>query len=251
MLSRVESWDDRRSYIVAGDGGETIQFAAEHWIHSAKRSIQQRGRFAVALSGGSTPKEIYRLLSKETDLEWDKVFLFWSDERGSLPDDPGSNFHMSMSAGLKNLPIPESQIFRMKAEVEPEKNARDYEETIHRVLGKSLFDLVMLGVGEDGHTASLFPKSPLLQICDRLVAAEYNAEKKGWRITLTIPCINQSQGSAIYALGPSKALIVSAVLDAALESIYPASSIGTSQHKALWVLDEAAAAKLNKSKNLY
>jgi 6-phosphogluconolactonase len=244
LMNAIESWDDRRSYIAVGDKEETIRFAAEHWIHSAQRSIQQRGRFAVALSGGSTPNEIYRLLSKEKGLEWDKVFLFWSDERGVPPDHAESNFHTAMNFGLKDLPIPKDQIFRMKAEADFEKNARDYEETIHRVLGKNLFDLVMLGVGEDGHTASLFPHSPLLQLHDPLVAATYVAEKKSWRMTLTVRCINESQGSAIYALGPSKASIVRSVLDAAVESVYPASRIGTPQHKALWILDSDAASKL-------
>lgn len=245
LTKNIESWDDRRVFVVPGHEQETLQFAKEHWIHSAKRSIQQRGRFAVALSGGSTPKAIYQLLSKEKDLEWDKVYLFWSDERGVPSDHPESNYKMSMESGLKHLPIPPDQIFRMTAEKDPERNARDYEEKIRRVLGKSLFDLVMLGVGEDGHTASLFPNSPALSIEDRLVAAHFLPEKKSWRMTLTFPCINNSNQSAIYALGIQKAPIVRTVLDAPIISSYPASRIGTSQHKTLWILDSDAASRLN------
>lgn len=245
LTQTIEAWDDRRSFVVPGNNQETTVFAANQWVHSAKRSIQQRGRFAVALSGGSTPKAIYQLLAKEKALEWDKVFLFWSDERGVAPDHPDSNYHMSMESGLKHLPIPPDQIFRMAAENDPESNARDYDDKIRRVLGKSLFDLVMLGVGEDGHTASLFPNSPSLSIEDRLVAAEFIPEKKSWRMTLTFPCINESRQSAVYALGSPKAVIVRTVLNAPIVSSYPASRIGTAQHKALWILDSDAAAKLD------
>jgi 6-phosphogluconolactonase len=151
---------------------------------------------------------------------------------------------MAMTSGLKDLPIPPDQIIRMRAEKDQEKNARDYEEKILRILDKHLFDLVMLGLGEDGHTASLFPHSHLLQIHDRLVLAEHLPEKKGWRMTLTAKCINESHESVIYALGPSKASIVHAVLNAPIESNYPASRIGTPQHKALFVLDNDAASEL-------
>jgi len=245
MLTRsIESWDDRRSFVVFETAEETIRFAAEHWIHTAKRSIHQRGRFAVALSGGSTPKAIYQLLADAKDLEWDKVHLFWSDERGVQPNHPDSNYRMAMESGLKSLPIPPDQIHRMAAENDPEGKAIDYEETIRRILGKSLFDLVMLGVGEDGHTASLFPNTSVLDVSNRLVAAQYLPEKKSWRMTLTFPCINESQGIAVYALGASKSSVVPTVLNAPIISLYPASRIGTPQHKALWVLDREAAVNL-------
>lgn len=243
-MKEIQSWDDRRDYMIGGTVEETIHFAVEHWIHSAQRAIQQRGKFAVALSGGSTPKAIYEHLAKRTDLDWNKIWLFWSDERNVPPDHPDSNYHMAMKT-LGKLPIPPNQIFRMKAESEIEKNSRDYEETIQRHLGKSLFDLVMLGVGEDGHTASLFPHTAALNVEDRLVAAQYIAEKKSWRMTFTFPCINQSSHIAIYALGSAKQLIVPKVLDAAIVSPYPASRVGTPEHKALWILDLEAAQYLS------
>lgn len=246
LTQKIETWDERRQYVVPGNTEETIRFAAEHWIHSAKRSIQRRGRFAVALSGGSTPKAIFQLLSTEKELEWDKVYLFWSDERGVPPNHPDSNYHMAMESGLKNLPIPEAQIFRMAAEHTPEAKARDYEDKIGRILDKNFFDLVMLGVGEDGHTASLFPHSPALEIQDRLVYSQFLPEKNSWRMTLTFRCINESQQAVIYALGPSKASIVPTVLNAALVSPYPASRIGTPSHPALWMLDAPSALNLKK-----
>ncbi len=240
MLNEIQSWDDRRDYIIAGSKEDAIAFATEHWIHSAKRAILHTGRFAVALSGGSTPNAIYSLLGQDTSLDWSKVWLFWSDERSVPPNHSDSNYHMAMESGLSKLKIPQGQIFRMHAETEIEKNAKDYEEKIKHHLGKHLFDLVMLGVGEDGHTASLFPNTRALEIKDRIVAANEIPEKKNWRMTLTFPCINQSTHIVIYALGANKQTIVPKVLDAAIISPFPASRIGIPEHKALWILDDEA-----------
>lgn len=239
------SWDARRDYVVLPSVEETIEFAVEHWMHSAAKAIQKKGRFAVALSGGSTPKAIYEKLVKE-DLDWSKIWLFWGDERAVPPDHPESNYKMAMEF-FKKVPIPPSQIFRMIAETNIEKHAQDYEEKIRHVLGRDFFDLVMLGIGEDGHTASLFPDTLSLEIKDRLVSANNVPEKKMWRMTLTFPCINQSFHSAVYAIGASKEMIVPKVLDAAIESKFPASRIGTAEHKALWILDSQAAKNLKQT----
>ncbi len=261
LTTGIESWDERRDLIVPGKAEATIQFAAEHWVHSAQRAIQQRGRFAVALSGGSTPKAIYQLLAQSKGVAWDQVFLFWSDERAVPPDHPDSNYRMAMESGLKDLPIPNGQIFRMEAEGQIEKNAAAYEEKIRHLLGKSLFDLVMLGVGEDGHTASLFPNTKSLNIEDGLVAAIHlpqmpkssNLRKEtsfatgsSWRMTLTFPCIEQSRRAVIYALGSGKREIVAKILEAPIVSSWPASRIGTPQNKALWIVDADAAGAVKK-----
>lgn len=242
----LKTFDSRRNLFIANDTAEAIAFATEHWIHSAKQAIQQRGKFAVALSGGSTPKAIYQALSHEKDLDWTKVFLFWSDERSVPPDHPDSNYKMAMESFGK-LPIPPHQIFRMKAEEHREQNAKDYEEKIRHHLGKHLFDLVMLGVGEDGHTASLFPNTEALHVEDRLVVPNYVEAHKTWRMTFTFPCINQSAKIAFYALGASKQTIIPQVLNAPIVSSYPASKIGTPEHPALWILDKAAASGISKS----
>lgn len=235
----LKSWDARRDYIIPGDAKQTIDFAVEHWIHSAERAIQQRGRFAVALSGGSTPKSIYQKLCLKP-LDWSKIWLFWSDERAVPPDHSDSNYGMAMEF-FKNVPIPPSQIFRMVAERDIEKNALDYEQKIYHILGNHLFDLVMLGVGEDGHTASLFPKTEGIEVNNRIVIANKIEEKKAWRMTLTFPCINQSFHSAIYCIGASKQVIVPKVLNAPIISEFPSSRIGTFENKALWILDSDAA----------
>lgn len=247
LRDTVISWDDRRNLFIGSDAKKTLAFATEHWIHCAERAIQHKGRFAVALSGGSTPKAIYESLTAQAKLDWSKIWLFFSDERGVPPDHPDSNYKMAMDSGFGKLPIPQAQIFRMRAETEIEKNARDYEEKMRHHLDKHLFDLVMLGVGEDGHTASLFPNTKALEVTDRLVVANHLLDKKSWRMTLTFLCINASSSSVIYALGQSKRLIIPKVLNAAIDSAFIASRIGTPEHTALWILDCDAAMQLQKN----
>lgn len=239
----IQEWDSRRDLIIAGDKDKTAQFAAAHWIHSAERAIQQRGRFAVALSGGSTPKTIYQILSTQykTAIDWKNVWLFWGDERAVPPNHPDSNYNMAMQAGFQTLPIPPSQIHRMKAEESIERNAAHYEDILKRELGPHLFDLIMLGIGEDGHIASLFPKTAALQEKTKLVVPNFVPEKKSWRMTITFPCIHKSRTTCIYASGQAKQAIVTLALRAAEISSFPASAIGTPEQKALWVLDQEAA----------
>ncbi len=236
-------YDQRRNLFIGKTEAETLQFATDHWINTALKAIQQRGYFFVALSGGSTPIAIYERLTKVHNFDWSKVFLFWSDERAVPPDHPDSNYHTAMKF-FSTLPIPKNQIFRMKAEVEIEKNALDYEEKIRRYTGKQLFDLVMLGTGEDGHTASLFPNTKALNVTDRLVVANHIPQKNCDRMTFTYPCINESANIVLYALGKNKAEIVPKILKAPIVSEYPASKIGTAKTPALWVLDEFSSQNL-------
>ncbi len=237
-------FDSRRNLFIGKTEEEALLFAVENWMHTAARALQQTGKFAVALSGGSTPKAIYQRLSLlPKEIDWTKVFLFWGDERSVAPDHPDSNYRMAMEHFSK-LPIPEHQIFRMKAEADIEKNAKDYEEKIRHTLRKSLFDLVMLGIGEDGHTASLFPNTKALSVTKELVCANDVPQKMTQRMTLTYPCINESAKIAIYALGKSKQEIVPKVLNAPIVSPFPTSAIGTEKSPALWILDSQAAANL-------
>ncbi len=242
LKNEIISYDNRRNLFIGKDLEETLFFAVDHWIHTAKRSIQQRGRFAVALSGGSTPKAIYQKLIL-APLDWSKVFLFWSDERAVTPENSDSNYKMAME-WFQKVPIPLHQIFRMKAELDLEKHAKEYEELIRKTLDSHLFDLIMLGVGEDGHTASLFPNTEALSAQNRLVVGNFLPHLKTHRMSLTFDCINNSHEIAIYALGPQKQDIIPKVLEAAINSHYPASRIGTPEHKALFILDQAAAKRI-------
>lgn len=249
-MKEISPFDGRRSYIIPGDVEETISFAAHHWIHTALRSIQQRGRFAVALSGGATPKAIYQKLlalweqKGDEGLDWGKVHLFWSDERGVPPDHPESNYRMALESGLKKLPISPSHIHRMEASPPTLESASLYEQKIEKLLGKELFDLVMLGIGEDGHTASLFPGTEALKEEKRLVIPNYLPDKNVWRMTLTFPCIERSRKAVFYLLGEGKRGIVPQVLLSGQEGPFPASRVGTTERPALLILDRAAARDL-------
>jgi 6-phosphogluconolactonase len=238
----LKSWDERRNLALPGDLSQTIAFAVDHWIKLARHAIASSGRFIVALSGGSTPKLIFEKLAEHPEaLDWSRVFLFWSDERAVPPDHPDSNYHMAMAAGFSHLPLLKNQIFRMKAESNIEENALEYEEKIRQIAGPELFDLVMLGLGDDGHTASLFPKTTALAVQNRLVVANHVPQKNTWRMTFTFSCINQSKHPVMYVLGSSKQEIVANVLKASLPSPWPASLIGTHFQKALWVLDNSSS----------
>ncbi|MES2121923.1 MAG: 6-phosphogluconolactonase [Chlamydiota bacterium] len=231
-----------RKLVVPGDSQKTLQYCVEHFVRIAQESIQDHGAFYVALSGGSTPKAIFQHLCGPPYLEqidWSKVHLFWSDERAVAPTDPDSNFHMAMEAGLKNMPIPQEHIHRMVAESHIEENALAYENTI---LKNRPFDLVMLGMGDDGHTASLFPHTEGLKVKDRLVIANYIPEKNTWRMTFTFPCINNASHIAVYILGAGKKQILKQVLAAADDpSSYPVLQVGTPDRPSLWIADQAAS----------
>lgn len=230
----IKHFDARRSIASLPTTEQAIAFAAIHWLAVAEAAIQEKGRFCVALSGGSTPKAIYaRLSTFPKAIDWTRVHLYWSDERPVPPEHPDSNYHMAMTSGLFTLPIPPTQIHRMKAESHIEENAREYQSLLQS-LGPGLFDLVMLGVGEDGHTASLFPNTTAVRQHEPLVVANPIPDKKTTRMTLTFRAINQSAFATVYALGPAKHAIVKKVLTT---STYPASLIGTPEHPALWILD--------------
>lgn len=241
--------NEKREIVVPGDKKETVLFCVNHFIQIAQRAIEERGAFFVALSGGSTPKAIFESLvlpENARKIEWAKVHVFWSDERAVPPEDAESNYKMAMDAGLKKLPIPPQQIHRMVAEKEIEKNALAYEKTIQKVLKGAPFDLMMLGMGEDGHTASLFPGTEGVNVTDHLAIANYIPQKKCWRMTLTFPCINASAHIAVYVLGEAKRKMLEKILGSAPSEALPASLVGSKEHKALWICDTEAAGKRPK-----
>lgn len=243
-------FDARRNLAIGKDEEETIRFAVDHLIKTGQEAIANHNAFFLALSGGTTPKKIFHLLASpqyRQSLDWSKVHLFWSDERSVPPSNPDSNYRMAMDAGFSFLPIPKHQIYRMHAEEAIEQNALAYEKTIKTLLHGRPFDLIMLGMGDDGHTASLFPQTEALKVRDRLVVANHVPQKNTDRMTFTFPLINQAKTIVFYVLGPSKADRVARVLlDETSEA--PSALIGTPASPALWVLDEAAAELLIKEK---
>lgn len=244
------AWDERRDLIVPGDTATTLIFCVEHFVAVCKQALKDHGAFFVALSGGSTPKAIFEYLSSppyDQMLEWNKIHFFWSDERAVPPDHSDSNYHMAMQAGLKKMPIPPSHIHRMHAEAKIEENATLYEQEITAILKGRPFDLVMLGMGEDGHTASLFPYTEALKAQHRLAIANYIPDKKAWRMTFTFDCINQASNIAIYVLGAAKKDTIATVLLSPPQfDRYPVQKVGTPNRRALWIVDAPAAELLSQ-----
>lgn len=243
-MARPVAVDSRRDLIILENGPMAIEFAAKHWVQQAREAINRRGSFYVALSGGSTPKAIYGELSQpalSNEVDWSCVHLFWSDERAVPPDHPESNYHMAMEAGLRKLSIPSHQIHRMEAETSIETHAKEYEQLIQQDMGGSLFDLVMLGVGEDGHTASLFPHTKALEMDETsgpLIVANFVPKLNSWRMSFTFRAINESRLAVFYAIGAAKQAILQKVL-LEKEGDEPSRRVGTSQHRALWITDQS------------
>lgn len=238
-----EPFDERRILAKPGNTEETLSFAVDHFIEIAKEAIVERNLFTVALSGGSTPKKIFQRLSKppyKDAIDWTKVLVFWSDERAVPPTHPDSNYKMAMDSGFSSLPIPKEQIFRMHAEENIEENASKYEEEILKRVKSQSLDLVMLGMGDDGHTASLFPGTNGLDILNRLVIANYIPQKGCMRMTFTFTLINKAKHIALYVLGEDKAERVQAVFTDETNT-FPSARVGTKETPALWILDDLAS----------
>jgi 6-phosphogluconolactonase len=229
------------------DGPSLATAAADRFVHLAGAAVSERGRFSVALSGGSTPRATYMLLAAEEDaarVDWSKVHVFWGDERCVPPDHPGSSFRMAREALLDRVLLPEGNIHRVRGELDPEEAARAYADELHSFFGAEWpsFDLVLLGMGSDGHTASLFPGSPALDEKRRPVVAvtAHYEDRPARRVSLTVPAINTARQVIFLVAGASKAGIVSAVLEGPPER-YPAQLIQPAAGQLAWMMDAPAA----------
>lgn len=243
----IQNYDERRNIVILSDKEKAVDFAVEHFIKAANQAIKNHGFFAVALSGGTTPKAIFKKLCENENVkkvDYSKVLLFWSDERAVSKEDESSNYKMAMDAGFRSL-VPEDHIFPMDGLGNLELNANAYEATIKFALPSGQFDLVMLGMGDDGHTASLFPNTEALHIKNKLVAANQVPQKNTSRLTFTFLCINLAKEIVIYVLGEEKAAIVKEVFHSPFDlNQLPVQAIGTKEHKALWILDDKSASQL-------
>lgn len=242
------SIDDRRDLIKGEDKFHTIQLCVHQFIQTAAQAISERNAFHVALSGGSTPKAIFQSLADETNraqIEWSKVYLWWSDERAVDGKHEDSNFRMAMEAGFADLPIPENHIFRMKGEEDIEAHAQEYENRILEHVPEGKFDLVMLGMGEDGHTASLFPETHALHSDGRLVVANFVPKLDTWRMTFTYKLINDARHIVIYVIGESKAPMLKQILQGEYApDQLPLQRVGTPTSKAIFITDQTASKDL-------
>lgn len=192
--------------------------AADTFVELSEKSIQKHDKFVVALSGGSSPKAIFSLLATQEysdKIEWSKVYFFWVDERWVSLADEKSNFKMTLEALLDKVPVDENHVFPMyKDGVEPEDYAKEYEAQIRKVLGnEGVFDFILLGMGDDGHTASLFPGEKILHEKEKWVDAYYLKPQEMYRITLTEPIINKAENILVVAFGESKKHALNEVLN--------------------------------------
>lgn len=232
------------------DAKELARGAARYFVAKSNEAMAENGRFTVALSGGSTPKLLYELLADPKEpfrnqTQWDKIDFFWSDERHVPPDHPESNYRMAHEALLSRVPVSKERIHRVASEnPDAEEAARAYEETVKIVSGETLpqLDLILLGLGPDGHTASIFPGSEVLQETERLVAAPWVEKFKTHRITMTLPLLNNGKSVLFLVSGAEKAQIVKEVFKGDAEK-YPAQAVKPVSGESLWLLDEAAAKK--------
>jgi 6-phosphogluconolactonase len=223
--------------------------AANEFSTLATAAVKDHGRFSVALSGGSTPRNLYQLLASNafSNLPWDKTYFFFGDERHVPPDHSDSNYRMAKDALLWK--VPEPNVFRIHAEQDAEAAARDYEQTLRTFFKLQpgefpRFDLVFLGLGPDGHTASLFPGSAALNENSKLVVANWAEQVKSYRITLTFPVLNHAACVIFLACGPDKAGILREVLENKSANL-PSQRVLPLDGRLIWMVDRAAVSSLS------
>jgi 6-phosphogluconolactonase len=242
-------------YYVEPDPAALARRAAQYFLEMTNEAVQARGRARIAISGGSTPKATFALLADPNEpwrsrMPWESLELYWVDERSVPPDDAESNYRMTREAMLDHVPLRPEQIHRIEAELDPEAAAARYESELRnsfRLEGAESprFDLISLGMGPDGHTASIFPHTDALHELGRLAVANHVPQMDTWRITLTWPVINHASSVFFLIAGQDKAKVLSEVLTGPRDPerlpsqlIWPSSGILT------LILDKAAAALL-------
>ena len=230
---------------------EIANSAAEQFVTLAREAISWRGTFSVALSGGSTPEPLYRKLSKTKDsgrVPWNKIQFFWGDERTVPPDHPESNYHLAYRTLLEPLEIPDENIHRIQTELKPAEAASAYQEDLRSFFPHSppRFDLIYLGLGEDGHTASLFPQTKALQVSDssHWVMANFVPALSTWRITFTHHLINAAHNVTFLVAGEKKKQRVHQVLQGRYQPQVLPAQIIQPEGSLTWFVDQEAGALL-------
>ena len=228
-------WKDKEALSLA---------AAYHFVNAAAKSIAANGRFTVAFSGGSTPKRLFEILATpafSNNIDWKNVFIFWSDERFVPHTSDESNYKMSRTALLDHIRIPRKNVFATPTKGEPAACASEYEASVKAILGKSAqFDLTLLGMGDDGHTASLFPGTTILTETKRLVKEVWVASKQTWRISFTYTLINKSKEVMLLVGDANKYPILKKIFAKNAKYLYPVQGVAPQKGQTIWMLDEAA-----------
>lgn len=231
------------------NAGELARAAATEFANRAVTADRANGLFSVALSGGTTPKSVYSILASDPSLRaqvpWDRIHFFWGDERHVPPDHPDSNYRMAREAMLASVPVPAASIHRIKGEYsDPRSAADEYEGVLRAFFGLApealpRFDLVLLGMGPDGHTASLFPGTDALGERKRLVVANWVEKFNAFRITMTLPVLNNAASVIFFVSGAEKAAVLREVLEGE-GGRFPSQLIHPADGSLLWLVDAAA-----------
>ena len=237
---------------------EMAAAAAEEFVSAVNKAVQARGVARVAISGGTTPQVSFAMLADRAQpyfarMPWEKLHLFWVDERTVGPEHKDSNYGMTKRAMLDNLPLPAAQVHRMEGELEPEVAAARYEDLIRREFGldrnaSPVFDFIQLGMGDDGHCASLFPHTQAIHELGKIVLANHVPQMDTWRITLTWPVINKAREVSFWIEGPKKPAILREVLLGAYDpETKPSQLIRPESGELGFLLDADAAADLPRT----
>ena len=239
-----------RTVSVFPDEGTLFEAVAEQITRALEEALGARPEATVVLTGGNTPRRLYELLASplyRDRIGWPRVHLFWGDERCVPPDDPQSNYGMTRETLLSKVPVAADHVHRMLGELEdPDKAARRYEAEISQVVRESrkpVFDVVLLGMGEDGHTASLFPGTRWDE--QRLVTSNYVPKLGSWRLTMTPRLLNAARSVIFLVSGSGKAKALAAVLEGP-QGVFPAQRIAPERGALTWMIDSAAAGELKR-----
>ncbi|MGH9821881.1 MAG: 6-phosphogluconolactonase [Blastocatellia bacterium] len=237
--------------ILCKDGAHLAATAAKEFVRLAKAAVQIQGAFSVALSGGSTPKATFELLSTQPlvlQVPWSSTHVFWSDERTVPPDHKDSNYRMAYEAMISRVALPATNVHRMKGEMDPESAAAEYTAELENHFGPGFprFDLIMLGMGDDGHTASLFPGTKALGEAERPVVANYVPKFSTNRLTFSVPTINNAACVMFLISGDAKVPALKEVIEGTRNTqLYPSQLIHPTNGALEYLVDRAAAAALD------
>lgn len=240
---------------IAEDEDALARLAARSVAIAVNEAVRDRTRWAaVCLTGGSTPRTLYELLAMSPwrdEIPWEQVHLFWGDERHVPPDHPDSNYGMAHQALVAHVPLPTAQVHRIRGELPADEAARQYERDIDETFAAAgradrTFDLMLLGLGEDAHIASIFPRSPVLHERTRRVAAPWADHLRAYRITLTPPALLDSHWITMLVAGTRKAAAVKAALEGPDDvERWPAQLLRAADERVEWIIDRAAAQALS------
>jgi len=237
--------------IITADSSELARAAVRIFVQEAKESVARKGCFCVAISGGSTPRNMNRMLAQEpycSSIAWGKTHIFWVDERCVSVDDPANNYGVARKDFLDRIPIPEDHVHPMPGEAAPEEGAKIYHNELKKFFrsergGYPAFDLILLGIGTDGHTASLFPAIPSLALSKKWVIAVKGGTPDVYRLTLTYDVLNQAEKICFLVSGENKAPIVKTIFENEKVGL-PAQRIQPLKGRLTWLMDSEAISLL-------